>query len=141
LEVRLHNNIAGLMLVKKIVILSCCVLLLSACALGQLAKEVALLPVGVADTVAGTKMKASLNSEFNTVLSENSEKQLGNKVCREITTENNRSVTVTAQVEEMSGYTMQLRVLGTESQTVYLNEMMLYAGLTLWAGYGEWYNC
>ena len=129
------------MLVKKVVILSCCGLLLSACALGQLAKEVLLLPVGIADTVAGTKMKASLNSKFNAALSENSEKQVGNKVCREITTENNRSVTVTAQVEAMNGYVMQLRILGTEGQTVYLNEMMLYAGTTLWDGYSEWYSC
>jgi len=59
----------------------------------------------------------------------------------EITTENNRSVTVTAEVEEMNGYAMQLRILGTEGQTVYLNEMMLYVGTTLWDGYSEWYSC
>jgi len=136
------NNCTGkLVLAKKIVILSCVSVALSACAVGQLAKEVVLLPVGITDTLVGSKMKASLNSEFNTVLSENSEKQVGNKVCREMTTESNRSVTVTAQVEEMNGYAMQLRILGTEGQTVAITGMVLYVGTTLWGGYSEWYNC
>jgi len=129
------------MFVKKIVMLSCFSLLLSACAVGQLAKEVVLLPVGITDTIVGTRMKASLNSEFNTALSESSEKQVGNRVCREMTTESNRSVTVTAEVEEMNGYAMQLRILGTEGQTVAITGMVLYIGTTLWGGYGEWYNC
>jgi len=136
------NNCTGkLVLAKKIVILSCVSVALSACAVGQLAKEVVLLPVGITDTLVGSKMKASLNSEFNTALSENSEKQVGNKVCREMTTESNRSVTVTAQVEEMNGYAMQLRILGTEGQTVAITGMVLYVGTTLWGGYSEWYNC
>jgi len=137
----LNSNTEKYIFTKKVVLLGCVSLLLSACAVGQLAKEVVLLPVGITDTLVGTKMKASLNDEFNATLSENSEKQLGSKVCKEITTENNRSVTVTAEVEEMNGYAMQLRILGTEGQTVYLNEMMLYAGTTLWGGYSEWYNC
>jgi len=137
----LNSNTEKYIFTKKVVLLGCVSLLLSACAVGQLAKEVVLLPVGITDTLVGTKMKASLNDEFNATLSENSEKQLGSKVCKEITTENNRSVTVTAEVEEMNGYAMQLRILGTEGQTVYLNEMMLYAGTTLWSGYSEWYNC
>lgn len=137
----IFNNKAGVLPVKKIAMLSFFSFFLSACALGQLAKEVVLLPVGITDTVVGTKMKASLNSEFNTVLSENSEKKVGNTVCREMTTERNRSVTVTAQVEEMSSYAMQLRIIGTEGQTVAINEMTLYVGTTLWGGYSEWYNC
>jgi len=136
------NNSSGVFLrAKKIVVLSCFSFFLSACALGQLAKEVVLLPVGVTDTLVGTKMKASLNSEFNTALSENSEKQVGNRVCREMTTDRNRSVTVTAEVEEMNGYAMQLRILGTEGQTVAITGMVLYVGTTLWGGYSEWYNC